>query len=174
MGNKITNWQDADHVLSYFGKQLDSARKHYNAFVSERIHQGHSAVLIGGGLICSLGGWSAINRSDLKAENIKSDERIRGDNDFVDLLISGTDEKFVQYYDVKRAGYDLDQTAKKTATLCNVAPEGIFSKSRQKTKVKARRLFCYWASRELGMSLATLARQLGISAPAVSCSVERG
>jgi hypothetical protein len=38
----------------------------------------------------------------------------------------------------------------------------------------ARSLFCYWASRERGISLTELAWQLGISAPAVGYAVERG
>jgi hypothetical protein len=40
--------------------------------------------------------------------------------------------------------------------------------------VKARSLFCYWASHELGVSHTELARQFRISVPAVSYSVERG
>ena len=174
MGNETRDWQDADYVLSYFGKQRHSARKHYAAFVSEGVHQGRRDDLMGGGLIRSLGGWSAISRDDLKGAHIKSDERILGDSDFVDSLLSGTDEKFQRYHDVKRSGYDLDKTAKRAAALCAVEPDDIFSRGRQKTKVKARSLFCYWASRELGISLTELARQLGISAPAVSYAVERG
>lgn len=174
MGNKTRDWQDSDYVLTYFGKQRYSARKHYHSFVSEGIQHGRRDDLTGGGLIRSLGGWSAISRNDLKGAHIKSDERILGDSDFVDSLLSGTEEKFERYYEVKRSGYDLDKIAKKAASLCDVAPEDIFSKSRQKAKVKARSLFCYWAARELGISLTELARQLGISAPAVSYAVERG
>jgi len=174
MGNKTIDWQDADYVLTYFGKQRYSARKHYHSFVSEGIHQGRREDLMGGGLIRSLGGWSAISRNDLKGAHLKSDERILGDSDFVDSLLSGTDEKLERYYEVKRSGYDLDKAAKRAASLCDVTPEDIFSKSRQKSKVKARSLFCYWAARELGVSLTELARQLGISAPAVSYAVERG
>ena len=174
LGNKTRDWQDTGYVLTYFGKQRFSARKHYDAFVSEGIHQGHRDELIGGGLIRSLGGWSAISRDDLRGAHIKSDERILGDSDFVDSLLSGADEKLERYYDVRRSGYDLDKTAKKAASLCAVVPEDIFSKSRQKIKVKARSLFCYWASRELGIPLTELARQLGISAPAVSYAVKRG
>jgi len=40
--------------------------------------------------------------------------------------------------------------------------------------VKARSLFCFWAVKELGMSLRELSRRLEISPPAVGYSVERG
>jgi hypothetical protein len=37
-----------------------------------------------------------------------------------------------------------------------------------------RSLFCYWAVRELGISLTELAKRLGISVAGVGYSVERG
>jgi putative transposase len=39
---------------------------------------------------------------------------------------------------------------------------------------KARSLLCFWAARELGISLTELARRLGISVPGVGYSVVRG
>ena len=54
------SWQDADYVLSWFGKRAGQARRIYRRFVSEGIRQGHRPELVGGGLIRSLGGWSAV------------------------------------------------------------------------------------------------------------------
>ena len=53
-------------------------------------------------------------------------------------------------------------------------PEYIFQPGKQPVKVKAKSLFCYWAVRELGFTMAYLAPQLNISQPAVSMSVQRG
>ncbi len=53
-------------------------------------------------------------------------------------------------------------------------PDDIFSKRKQPKKVKVRGLLCFWAVRELGISLTELARHLGISVPAVGYAVERG
>ncbi len=174
MGNRKRDWQDTDNVLSYFGKQRFSARKYYFTFVAEGAKQGRRDELTGGGLIRSLGGWSAINRNNLKDGHIKSDERILGDSDFVEALLSAANEKFERRYALKRSGYDLAKTAKRAALLCGVEVDDIFSQSRQRVKVKARSLFCYWASHELGVSHTELARQFRISVPAVSYSVERG
>ncbi len=52
--------------------------------------------------------------------------------------------------------------------------DDIFLKGKQQIRVKARSLFCFWAVRELGISLTELARRLGISVPGVGYSVERG
>ncbi len=174
MGKKKREWQDADYVLSFFGKQRKSAEKYYNIFISEGVDQGHRADLIGGGLIRSLGGWSAISKNNLQGIHMKSDERILGDGDFVESLLSAADEKFERAYELKRLGYDLEKTAKRAAELCALETDHIFSKSKQTEKVKARSLFCYWASRELGVSQTELARRLQISVPAVCYSVDRG
>lgn len=106
--------------------------------------------MTGGGLIRSLGGWTAIHRRDIKDAHLKSDERILGDSDFVDELLAVATEKFERFHQIKRLGYDLEKTAKRVAEVCGVDREDIFSRSRQKTKVGARSVFCYWASRELG------------------------
>lgn len=178
MGNKKRDWQDVDYVLTYFGKQLLEARSQYHDFLSDGIQQGHRSDLTGGGLIRSLGGWSAITKGNLKDKHIKSDERILGDSDFVDSILSAADEKYERSYKLRgklrRLGYDLDKIAKLAAEVCGIEPEDIFSRSRQKIKVRARSVFCYWASRELGISYAELARRLDISITAVSYSVERG
>ncbi len=49
----------------------------------------------------------------------------------------------------------------------------ILSNGRQRRKVKARSLLCYWAARELGMSLTALARKLEMSITGVGFAVER-
>jgi len=50
----------------------------------------------------------------------------------------------------------------------------VFSKGRQQRKVKAKSLLCFWAVREIGMSLRELAGRLEMSAPGVDFVAERG
>ena len=64
--------------------------------------------------------------------------------------------------------------AQRVAVICAIDMEDMFSKGKQKNKVKARSLLCYWASRELGISHTELARRLGLSVPGVGYAVERG
>jgi len=52
--------------------------------------------------------------------------------------------------------------------------DDIILKGKQQKRIKARSLFCYWAVRELGISLTELAKRLGISVAGVGYSVERG
>ena len=50
----------------------------------------------------------------------------------------------------------------------------VLARGRQQQRVNARSLFCFWAVRELGISLADLARRLGMSPPGVGYAVQRG
>jgi len=174
MGKENRDWQDTDYVLRYFGKHRHQSTKKYYAYVEEGINQGRRDDLTGGGLIRSIGGWSEIKEAHLKGIYVKGDERILGGSEFVDRILSESSEKFERHYEIKRRGYDLEKIADRVASLCNVKKEWIFSAGKQKGKVKARSLFCYWSSRELGVSLSELARRIGISVPGVCYSVERG
>jgi hypothetical protein len=160
--------------LKYFGKQRYSARRQYEAFVEEGIDQGHREELAGGGLIRSLGGWRTIKASEQKGGFTRSDKRILGDGDFVEVILTEAQESFERKYAIKRQGYDLEKVARLVAEICAVDVEDIYSRQKHPAKVRARSLFCYWASNELGTTHAELARLIGISPPGVSYSVERG
>jgi len=175
MGRKKRHWQDVDYVLNSFGDTPRRARKGYCSYVEAGLDQGRRNELTGGGLIRSLGGWAEVRKYVLKGqEHIKSDERILGESDFVADILSQADEKFERKYELKRLGHDLDQVAARVAEIYGIEVEDIFLKGKQQKKVKARSLFCFWAVRELGISLTELARRLGSSVPGVGYSVVRG
>ena len=175
MGRKNRPWQDVDYTLGYFGKRPGGARKAYYSYVAAGIEQGRRKELTGGGLIRSLGGWAEASKYGLKGlGHVKSDERILGESDFVEDVLSQASEKFERNYELRRLGYDADRIASRVAAICEIEVNDIVLKGKQRKRVKARSLFCYWAVRELGMSLTELARRLGISVAGVGYSVARG
>ena len=50
----------------------------------------------------------------------------------------------------------------------------VWAEGKYRRIVEARSLLCYWAVRELGLPMSSLAQKLGISIPSVSESVTRG
>ena len=174
MGKTKRKWQDTDYVLGYFEKRKAQARKEYESFVKERFTQGRRRELTGGGLIRSLGGWTEARESLKGRDHVMSDERILGDSDFVDSVISQSEEQYERRHKLKRQGFDLDRIAKRVTEVLDMEPDEVFSKGRQKRKVKARSLLCFWAARELGMSHTALAKKLEMSIAGVGFSVERG
>ncbi len=175
VGREKRPWQDIKYVLKFFGRTMSKARKSYLFYVEAGLTQGRREDLIGGGLIRSLGGWSEVKKQRLKRrDHIKSDERILGESGFVDQILSLANERYTRQYELKRRGCDLNQIAKKVAEIYSMDTKDVFSKGRQVQKVRARSLLCFWAVRELGMSLADLARALDMSIPGVGYAVERG
>ncbi len=175
MGKKKRPWQDMGYVLSYFGKSLREARKHYRQYVKSGIEEGRRPELVGGGLIRSMGGWKAVKGTRLSGQDrMKGDYRILGDSAFVMEVLAEAEEKFERFYGLKSKGYDLDTVEQKVCRIFGVEPDEIYSKSRQKTRAEARGLYCYWAVVELGYSLADLARLLGMTGHGVGYAVRRG
>ena len=58
--------------------------------------------------------------------------------------------------------------------LTGVKPSRIFSPGKDRSRVRARSLLCFWAARELGITLAELSRRTRISLSSISTSVHRG
>jgi len=56
----------------------------------------------------------------------------------------------------------------------NTEPELIFKPGKERDRVRARSLFCYWSAKELGVPMTDLSRLLKISLSAISLSVKRG
>jgi len=112
----------------------------------------------------------------LRRANIhfKSDERVLGDSDFVERVLMAAVEALERKYELKSKGYNIDKLSDRVAKIFSINPEDIFKLGKQPVKVKARSLFCYWAVRELGFTMADLAPKLNISQPAVSMSAKRG
>ena len=171
-GAAEVEWQDAEHVLALFGKRTSTARQAYQTYMEEGLQQGHRNDLVGGGLIRSLGGWAEVSR--LGRDHGMSDERILGESDFVETILSDAGEALTRQYTLKASGYDLQRIAGRAASLLGIEAAEIFSPGRQSVKSKARSLVCFWAARELGMSLADLARAFAISIPGISYAVRRG
>ncbi len=70
-------------------------------------------------------------------------------------------------YSLDALGVTADDIAKISADLMNIEPESIYRPGKERSKVQARSLFCYWSTRELGISMTELSIQLKISLSAV-------
>ena len=106
--------------------------------------------------------------------HVKSDERILGDSDFVQQTLSQRNEAFERRYALRARGVDLDQVAARVAQVLDMPVVEIWQPGKHQQLVRARSLTCFWAVRQLGLSMTLMARRLNISNAAVSKSVERG
>ena len=174
MDNNEQSWQESEEVLKYFAKRKGVSMRKYREFISQGIDAGKRNDLTGGGLIRSAGGWQVVKELKELKIHMKSDERILGDGDFVSDIISRSEETLKKKYKLKASGVDLDFIVKRVAAILDISVDEVWYEGRYKDQVKARSLLCYWAVRELGESMTSMARKLKISTVAVSKSVKRG
>jgi REP element-mobilizing transposase RayT len=174
MGKTKNEWQDTQTVLFMFEKNLRSARRAYKAFVEKGIEKGKRNDLTGGGLLRSAGGWEGVKALRDSKVYQSNDERLLGDGDFVNQILASAEEKMKKEYAFRSSGMDLNSIADRVSEVLDINVEDIWAKGRYKRIVEARSLLCYWAVRELGISMSSLAVTLGISISAISYSVTRG
>ncbi|MEJ2726810.1 MAG: transposase, partial [Deltaproteobacteria bacterium] len=159
----------------FFGKKRKIAREQYKRYVSEGIEKGRRPDLVGGGLIRSLGGWDEVKEMRLSGgHRIKSDQRILGESDFVRDVLCGSEEQFSRKYRLRSLGYDFEKVVERISRLFQMEKEYITGRGRQKDRVRARDLLCYWTVVQLGMSMVDLARKFDVTPAAVSYAVQRG
>jgi len=94
MGKRKNEWQDTDYILALFDNKIVSARRYYSDFVKKGITQGPRLDLVGGGLLRSVGGWSALNAVRSVGLRIMGDERILGSGDFVENVLKQANEEY--------------------------------------------------------------------------------
>jgi REP element-mobilizing transposase RayT len=172
MGRLKHTWQDVDFVLGHFGKERKTARNNYRTYIAEGKDEKHD--LRGGELIRRDGIWTEVKRPSGYSIRLKGDERILGDDQFIMKVIRKTEESLEKSYLLKNGGYDLKKVVQRVAKVMEVEEETIHKKGRKPHLVEARSVFCFWAVRELGMSVTSIARELKLTQPAVSIAVRRG
>ena len=174
MGRVKAEWQNTAYVAGLFDRQLSTARRRYRAFVQKGIADGKRDDLVGGGLIRSAGGWTAVKALRKADAFQKGDERILGDGDFVQSVLSEAKESYQKKYRLAAKGLGLDDLAGRVAEIIGIDPSQIWSRGKQPKMVQARSLLCYWATNALGITQSSLSKRLSLSPSAVSLAVVRG
>jgi putative transposase len=174
MGRLKYDWQDSDYILRLFGKTVGVARRSYFKFVSRKKHQGRRPDLVGGGLIRSVGGWSALMSQKSEGERIMSDERILGSSDFVENVLQKANEDYEQRTRILAKGQDLDTLIECISAYFKIDAQSLRTGTKQPVISRARALLCYFATNKLMMRGAEVARRLSISPSSVSKSAARG
>ena len=174
MGIVKNEWQDTEYVLGWFGKGIKQARSRYHDFIKEGVSMGRRPELTGGGLVRSVGGWLNLMEMRRAKVFVKGDERILGEGDFVEQMLEESGEAFERKSLLKSQGWDLDKLAAHVAKLLEIDVSVVWSAGKYRHIVEARSLLCYWAVRNLGVSMTSLAKRLKLSVAAITQSVERG
>ena len=91
-----------------YSPKVNSARRSYAVFVAKGVELGHRPELTGGGVVRSVGGWSAFKSLRSKTQRLMGDERILGSSDFVETALALTGENDAHQTLAKAKGLTLN------------------------------------------------------------------
>ena len=173
MGKVKNSWQDVDYVLSWFGKRAGQARRIYRRFVAEGIDQGRRPELVGGGLIRSLGNWSAVQSLRRSGDKVLTDERILGTGDFVERVLGEAETRARRLFSVRLRAKEVQRLIEQRCKKEGISPQELQVGSRRGVISEIRSALAVKLAREWGLPLAEIARQLGVSTSAISQILRR-
>jgi REP element-mobilizing transposase RayT len=162
MGKVKRDWQDSDYVLSLFGQDRN-CRRNYQRYVQKGVELGRRPELVGGGLVRSLGGWSEVLALRNRSKKHRSDQRILGDSEFVQNVITGLDDLVKKNLRLSGQRIEIKALAQLVGSKYDISLGELRSGSRRSTVVKARAAISWIAVRELGYSGADVSRYLGVT-----------
>lgn len=168
MGKGKRRWQDVGTVLGYFGRRKRRAIAGYENYVREGIGKGRRPELVGGGLIRSLGGWSEVLSLRRRREKMASDERILGSGDFIEQVLSETEDKAKEALRWRGRVPDLQSLLSKISKKKGVEEQEVRGRDQRRSVVSARKVFSQVAVKRLGYSGAAVARFLGVTTSLVN------
>ena len=168
LGRRERKWQDVAYVLKWFG-----SKDKYRDFVKKGIAQGQRPELVGGGLIRSQGGWSAVRSMRGNGEEERGDERILGGGGFVDRLLAEAEEKIKRQLSSREMAKRARGIIEERCVREKVSKEALKSGSRRGQVTRTRAQLAEILVGEIGLSMAECARQLGVTTSAIAQVLNR-
>jgi len=155
-----------DEVLGYFGKSEKVAKQEYEQYVQEGIELEED--FNGGGLIRSLG--ENLETMKTGKDNRQTyDDRILGDGDFVDNVLSWVEEHDEQGCIIK----NMNDLLKKLSQFYHIKPETILRKKTKNVK-EARNVLIYLAKKYLQINATATGKLVGITQSSASRAMQKG
>jgi putative transposase len=173
MGKKNNDWMDISYVLSQFAGRKTAARNAYRSFVMEGMKQGRVPELTGGGLIRSKGGWSKVESARRSGGKEEYDERILGSGEFVNAVFREIEEKTRLQLKLRRAGTTISKIIDQACAENDISTQELKGGSRRRKVCELRVQIAKRGLDELGLSLAEIARHVGVSTSGIARAVKR-
>jgi REP element-mobilizing transposase RayT len=173
MGKAKHPWMDIDHALSEFGTTRRKAVNEYLRFMQEGLSQGRLPELTGGGLIRSKGGWSQVLSARRSGRKEEFDERILGNGDFVNAILKEAEQKTIRQLKLRRSGKTIDKIIEEACKKERISANELKGGGRRRKVSALRATIAKRGLDELGLSMAEIARHVGVTTSSIAKMVER-
>ena len=166
------DWQEKEYVLNQFGRVEKQSIRAYRKFIEEGEGLGRRPELVGGGLVRSLGGWSKVLSMRGRGEEVENDSRILGSGDFVQVVIREAEETIARQVR-NRGAKPIEEIIRRMCRESGVSEKEVSSGSQRRRVSAARAEIACYLSREMGISMAEMARRLGVGTSAIAMAIRR-
>lgn len=173
IGKAKHTWMDTDHALSTFGPTRRKAVNEYRRFMQEGLGQGRLPELTGGGLLRSKGGWSQVRAARRSGRTEEYDERILGSGDFVNDILKEAEEKTKRQLKLRRSGKTIAGIIEHECRKERISLNELRGGGRRRKISALRATIAKRALDELGLSLAEIARHVGVTTSSIRKAVLR-
>jgi REP element-mobilizing transposase RayT len=173
LGQVGYEWQDRYSVLAQFGSREAQAKTAYRRFIEEGIAQGRRPELVGGGLIRSAGGWSEVRSQRQRRKPEQFDERILGSGQFVERVLAEAEACVQRQQAARRQGERVERVIVGVCKKSGASLTELRSGSRRGELPTIRAALASKLVEDFGVTIAEVARQLGISTSGVSKMLTR-
>ena len=173
LGGEKSDWQERDYVLGQFHPREKEAIRTYRRFMEEGKDLGRRPELVGGGLVRSLGGWSEVLSLRRQGERVEYDVRILGGGDFVSDILREADQRVKRYLPVRGKGVLKERIIKEMCEKEEVGEEELRLGGQRRRVSRVRSKIAWRLSREYGIPLAEIARDLGVCTSAIAKAVRK-
>ena len=166
-------WQDRDFVLSWFGEKKREAKGAYRKYIEEGATQGKRPELVGGGLIRSVGGWSEVRSLRKRKKKVLTDERILGSGEFVERIIEEANQRLKDQFSADKSLHRATKLIEEVCKKENVSVQELRMGSRRGNIPWVRSQIALRLVKDLGIPMAEVARQLGVTTSGICKAIER-
>jgi chromosomal replication initiation ATPase DnaA len=97
-----------------------------------------------------------------------------GDGDFVQNVLAAAEENMKRCYAFQANGVNLESLAERVAEIFDIPSSELWIPGKHRWRVRAKSVLCYWAVRDLEVSMSELSRRMNVSVMAISNAVQRG
>ena len=172
VGKVRRDWQEKEYVLNQFGRVERQSIRAYRKFIEEGKGLGRRPELVGGGLVRSLGGWSKVLSIRSRGEEVEHDSRILGSGDFVQGVMRDAEEAIARQVR-NRGTKPIEEIIRRMCRESGVSEKEVSSGSQRRRVSEVRAEIACFLSREMGISMAEMARRLGVGTSAIAMAIRR-
>ena len=129
--------------------------------------------MVGGGLTRSVGRWSEVVSMRRMGQRQLSDERILGSGEFVQRILEEAEERIRYYYTADEKKAKIREVVKETCRKNNIKIDELYYGGRRRNVSFARAQAAHILIEDFGITLAEVARNLGVTTSAIFNMLKR-